>query len=314
MTHTYHFLLATAIGSALLSACAYVPSDVSTSKKDNSEAARTGVSVALGAVANPDQYWYQGKAELATYSVEQERYGQMRPAEQVMIYVSEDFSKRKQVKLDDPKAAGPDAVKVLKVNTVRRFNTGIYDYSLMQSVFTPMAGGPTMKTTTSVQDWCGHVFTQFNHDAARKGYRARDLSYFESDGDQDAVVSSEILEDGLWTEIRLDPNKIPKGRQSLVPGTFYSRLRHQAHTPQPATIALETSGTEQTLTVKYEKIDRSLSITTEAKAPYRLLRWEERDNGKVSSKGTLKALRLEPYWQQNSNQFDAMRDSLMLKN
>ena len=57
-------------------------------------------------IANAANYWYQGKAELSTYDVEQERYGEMRKAEQVNIFVTEDFSKSKQVKLDDAAAAG----------------------------------------------------------------------------------------------------------------------------------------------------------------------------------------------------------------
>jgi hypothetical protein len=266
----------------------------------------------LSPVANADNYWFQGKAELATYRVEQERYGQMRDAEQVMIFVSEELSKRKQVKLDNPDSAPDDRCMVLKINTLRRFTTGIYDYALMQSVFTPMDGTPTLKTTTSVQDWCGHVFTQINL-VGSEGYRVRDLSYFEADGDTDLKLRPALLEDELWNRMRLDPTRIPTGEQSLIPAAFYSRLRHKPHAVQPATLALSTEGNERTLRVQYKNIDRQLRITCEAAAPHRLLRWEERDNGKLSSKGTLTALRLEPYWQQNSHEFDGMRDSLKLR-
>jgi hypothetical protein len=307
-------LLLATICVACLSACTQKNSDISTAQKDAAATmGKTTSMPTLAPVAQPDQYWYQGKAELATYDVEQERYGQMRPAEQVMIFVSEDLSRSKHVKLDDPQKAGTDAVKVLKINTLRRFKTGIYDYSLMQSVFRPMDGSPTLKTTTSVQDWCGHVFTQCNYDAAKRQYRTRDLSYFESEGDADQMVAADMLEDEIWTSIRLDPNKIPKGRQMVAPGAFYTRMRHQPHTAQPATITVEEGKQERTVTLKYEQLDRQITLVTEAAAPYRLLRWEERTKGQVMSKGTLKALRLEPYWQQNSHQFDSMRDSLMLK-
>jgi hypothetical protein len=112
-------------------------------------------TVAVIAPVGFNDYWYQGKAEITAYAVEQERYGEIRKAEQVNIFVTEDFSARKQVKLDDPAAAGADRVPVLKLNTVRRYHTGIYDYSMMQSVFTPVSGDKTLKTTCSVQDWCG---------------------------------------------------------------------------------------------------------------------------------------------------------------
>ena len=80
-----------------------------------------------------NDYWYAGNAELCTYSVSQERYGEIRQAEQINIVVTEDFSDARQVKLDDPAAAGIDRIPVLKFNSIRRFHTGIYDYSIMQS-------------------------------------------------------------------------------------------------------------------------------------------------------------------------------------
>ncbi|HNE28393.1 MAG TPA: hypothetical protein PLW66_04460, partial [Saprospiraceae bacterium] len=112
-----------------------------------------------------NHYWFQGQAEIAVYEVQQDRYDSIRPAQEVMVFVTEDFSERKQVKLDAPEQAGADRVPVLKLNAIRRFHTGIYDYSLMQSVFTPLdaARHPfTLKTSTTVQDWCGQVFAQMN--------------------------------------------------------------------------------------------------------------------------------------------------------
>ena len=44
-------------------------------------------------------YWYQGKAEINTYALAQFRYGEKREAEAVLIFVTEDFSREKQVKL-----------------------------------------------------------------------------------------------------------------------------------------------------------------------------------------------------------------------
>ncbi|MEL7148626.1 MAG: hypothetical protein AAFO69_19785, partial [Bacteroidota bacterium] len=85
-----------------------------------------------------NSYWYQGKAEITSYALEQARYGEVHPGKAVMVFVTEDFSRSKQVKLDFPGRAGNDAVKVLKLNALWKFNTGIYDYSVMQSTFTPV--------------------------------------------------------------------------------------------------------------------------------------------------------------------------------
>lgn len=83
------------------------------------------------------QYWYKGKAELNAYELEQYRYGEKRDGEAVLIFVTEDFSREKQVKLDNPQRQKQDAQKVLKLNLTKKFVTGIYPYSMMLSVFTP---------------------------------------------------------------------------------------------------------------------------------------------------------------------------------
>ena len=61
-------------------------------------------------------YWYQGKAELTSYTLEQARYGEVHQGHAVLIYVTEDCSRHKQVKIDDPDAAGADRVMVMKLN------------------------------------------------------------------------------------------------------------------------------------------------------------------------------------------------------
>ena len=52
----------------------------------------------------------------------------------VLIFVTEDFSASKQVKLDRPEKVPSDAVKVLKLNATRKFNTGIYPYSILSII------------------------------------------------------------------------------------------------------------------------------------------------------------------------------------
>ena len=59
------------------------------------------------------------------------------------------------------------AFPILKLNLIKRFNTGIYDYSMMKSVFTPIPSeqqqlSKTLKVSTTRQDWCGHVYLQYN--------------------------------------------------------------------------------------------------------------------------------------------------------
>ncbi len=141
-------------------------------------------------------YWYQGEAELTSYKLEQARYGEIHEGEAVLIFVTEDFSKRKQVKLDNPAGAPDDKVSVLKLNLTKKFITGIYPYSMMSSVFTPVqrqSYPQTLKVTTSSQEWCGHTFTQLN--LQKRKYALELRSYFESEGDQSLELDGLILED-----------------------------------------------------------------------------------------------------------------------
>ncbi len=50
-------------------------------------------------------YWFQGKAELTSYDLQQARYGELHLGQAVLIFVTEDLSRQKQVKLDNPDAA-----------------------------------------------------------------------------------------------------------------------------------------------------------------------------------------------------------------
>lgn len=256
-------------------------------------------------------YWYAGVAELCSYDVVQERYGEMRQAEQVNIFVTEDLSFSKQVKLDDPANAGSDRVPVLKLNSVRRFHTGIYDYSIMQSVFTPIDGKPTLKISTSVQDWCGQVFLQQN--LTESGYRQRGFSYFETEGDQDTQLPLALLEDEIWTRLRLDPTSLPTGKLNVIPSALYARLKHKPNQAQQAEINIEQEGQESLLKLRYSGLDRSLLIRFETKSPHKILGWEELSGGKTVSKGTLKALRKSAYWGEHDNVHAPLRDSLQLQ-
>ena len=83
------------------------------------------------------QYWFQGKAEVNHYKLEQNCYGEMRKGYAVLVFVTEDFTS-KQVKADNSDCSVSGAVPVMKFTPNRKFITGIYDYANMTSVFTPL--------------------------------------------------------------------------------------------------------------------------------------------------------------------------------
>lgn len=263
-------------------------------------------------------YWNQGKAELTSYALEQARYGEVHEGRAVLVFVTEPFSRKKQVKLDNAARAGADAVEVLKLNHTRKFNTGIYPYSTMRSVFTPVTGEGTLKVTTSVQEWCGHVFMQMNRRG--QGFEGSAFSYFESEGDRTfKVPAGAYLEDDVWTKGRLNPGALPTGSVSMLPGSVYMRLLHVPVRPQAAQARLDQKGAKMTYTVRYPNLDRTLSIDFESTFPFRILGWSESHSSgfgpsrkPLKTVATRKSTIMTDYWRLNRPQDRALREQLDL--
>lgn len=262
------------------------------------------------------KYWYTGKAEINSYSLSQSRYGEPREGKAVMIFVTEDFSKSKQVKLDDPAKAGNDKISVLKLNFTKNFITGIYPYSMMQSVFTPVNRREhpnTIKTTMSTQEWCGHVFTQIN----LKGntFDIKSYSYFEQEGDMEVSITKILMEDELWNIIRLNPDDLPIGNIELIPGLFFTRLSHVELKSQLATAMKLETNSVVTYSITFPEQDRKLSIQFEKTFPHKILGWSEefKERGAVHRTiATLDKTLTTDYWTKNKNEFQYLRDSLNL--
>lgn len=260
------------------------------------------------------KYWYSGLAEMNTYNLEQIRYGEIHSGKAVLIFVSEDFSKSKQVKLDNPDSGGDDKVNVLKLNFTKNFVTGIYPYSMMFSVFTPIQyfdSPATPKVTMSAQEWCGHYFTQLNLNG--NSYDLKSFSYFESDGDMDTSVKKHLLEDEIWNLIRIDPIFLPVGEFTIIPGLFHTRLHHFKMEPMKVTGSKDATDSTTVYTLNYS--NRVLAIKFENVSPYKIISWEETlisSNGNMTTKAVLdKSMNLD-YWRKNKKEFNHLRDSLGL--
>ncbi len=302
------------------SGCSAAPATSQITDRDRAEIAPTEAWKA---------YWYRGLAEISSYTLEQARYGEIHRGEAVLIFVTEDFSAKKQVKLDRPEAAPTnDRIPILKLNLTKKFDTGIYPYSLMTSVFSPVEGRPTIKVTTSGQEWCGHVYQQLNHTPdARGGYRLRSFSYFESEVEEDRILAGAWLEDELWNRLRLDPQTLPVGKFRVIPATLFGRLHHHPLAVVEASATLdETSnpvfGSEpmRRYHVSFERPEpRTLTIYFEAALPHRILGWEEAyADGFGTPKPLLtravrkKTIELD-YWNRHNNADAPLRKELGLE-
>jgi hypothetical protein len=262
--------------------------------------------------------WYDGNAEIATYKLSQNRYGSLHNGFATLIFVTEDFSKTKQVKLDNPATAGNDKVSVLKLNFIKNFITGIYPYSVESSVFTPVDLSGTLKLSTSVQEWCGHTFTQLNR--ISNGFKLSEYSYFEDEGDQTKVLPNVLLEDELWNTIRIAPEKLPLGNIVLMRSNIAVRLQHKPVATIKGTATLSNTNFNNQEAKEYlvQFEDRSLRIYYEQNFPFTILGWQETDGsaskpGLVTNATLIKTKRL-PYWQLKNPANKSLRDSLGLFN
>ncbi len=224
-------------------------------------------------------YWYSGEAELSRFKLEQARYGQKNEGEAILIFVTEDFLTDKQVKHE--KGQGKQATNVLKLNKIKRFQTGLYDYSMMMSVFTPVKRNQyphALKITTSSQDWCGHAYLQMNNRSNQ--YHWRGFSYFQDEVHEDYKTKNAWLEDEVWTRIRLAPETLPTGTVQMLPGSLFKRLRHRKLVPEKAEIkhsayeGNEFSGKSLVAyQIHYPAIPRTLTIVYEKSFPHRIAGW-----------------------------------------
>ncbi|MFC3880591.1 hypothetical protein ACFOSV_10405 [Algoriphagus namhaensis] len=260
-------------------------------------------------------YWYQNKAEINVYALDQVRYGEIRKGEAVMIFVTEDFSTKKQVKLDNPQRSPSDARKVLKLNKTREFQTGVYPYNTMLSVFTPVyeeLNSP--KVVASVTEWCGQSFTQMNW--RNSNYNVQQFSYFESEGDQDLKINAQS-EDELWNLIRLNPDLIEEGISRLIPGLVYQRFSHVKLQVENASISkTSVNASVEEVQVEYQDLSRKLSIRYQKSFPHEILSWEESEVSSAGDTLVTKAIRKKKqmldYWNLNSKSDEELAKSLSL--
>jgi hypothetical protein len=270
--------------------------------------------------------WYAGKAELTSYVLQQARYGEIRNGEAVLIFVTEDFSSNKLVKLDKPEKTS-NKTRVLKMNMTKSFVTGIYPYSMMLSVFTPLSSDgneKTLKVTSSVQEWCGQTFSSLQ--LSGKNYNWQLHSYFEKESGQDKKLKAVLPEDELWNRIRINPSSLPQGKILLLPGLLWQRLSHVELKQEDAVLTLSKADTPakkdsgvQMYSIHYPAAKRTLQIYFQSAFPHEILGWQETyPDGFGANKKmlTTKAIRKKAiwldYWNHNTLADSTYRDTLQL--
>ena len=233
-------------------------------------------------------HWGDGRAELNGYRLVQPRYGAKRAGTAVLVFVTEDMSDSLRVKADPGRHPASDVYPVLKLNEVRDFQTGIYDYNVLTSTFARVAAGwPVAKVSFSSQEWCGHVYHQI---LPRSGRIAGTFhSYFdgEADGKDDLEMPKDgVLQDVLpillrgWKAVYLSPGE--SRSVPFLPSLLDARLNHRPLAWGRARIARAGAPVTVTVPAGAFKVDTwtvavdggaTLTYQFEAASPFRLVRW-----------------------------------------
>ncbi len=252
-------------------------------------------------------HWHDGHAELDGYRLTVSRYGEDRAGYAVMIFVTEPFSESKKVKVNDHTKNPEDTFDALKLNLIRDFQTGIYDYNTMVSVFSRTSDFEPVKISFTSAEWCGHVYTELLFDKTK--IQVQNNSYFEDESGTRIVPRPENLvsEDNLFILLRgLRGDYLKPGESKKVdylPGVFYSRLAHKTAGVVAATISRRKgnervtvpAGEFDTMVYDVSADGRNGVFHIEAAYPHRIVRWELAPDVRGELTGTK---RLQ-YWRLN---------------
>ena len=274
-------------------------------------------------------HWGDGRAELAGYALTTQRYGQSRKGVAVSIFVTEPFSKLLRVKADPGKHPKSDEFQVMKLNLIRDFPTGLYDYNVMTSAFVGIdrfgkfPAGSAAKISFSSQEWCGHAYDQLLF--GDKFIEQTSHSYFDGEADQQEKirqpengVSEDVL--FLWARGFAEPFLSPGETKNapLLLSLLDSRLHHKPLSWEDTQFSRSKDVTEITASGEKFKIHgmkaskkngKTWTFSVEEAPPHRIIKWETSD-GEIGT--LLKSDRLA-YWQMNDNRFQSEVEKLGLR-
>jgi hypothetical protein len=291
--------------------------------KQTSPAAQTPFNQAFWKI------WGDGQAELASYDLVTNRYGKPRHGTAVAIFVTETFSDSLRVKADPGKHPASDQFPVMKLNLLRNYQTGIYDYSEMLSSFAALQAvegrpaGSLTKASYSVQEWCGQQYAQvlFN----RNSLKIDSHSYFDGEADFEGNLDypeNAVSEDSLMLWARgMAPPYLKAGETATLPILASLRAHLLDHrrlewgnvklSRLSLTVTVQTpAGNFATEAMSAEwPNDRKVTFYVERKPPFRVVQWESSSGEQA---GLVKSTRAQ-YWKMNDPSGAAHLEELGLR-
>jgi len=269
-------------------------------------------------------HWGDGNAELNGYRLKQPRYGAVRDGKAVLIFVTEGFDDALRVK-DEGRGKPESAVyPVLKLNHVRDFQTGIYDYNVMTSSFVRVRHGwPVVKVSFSSQEWCGHVYDQL----VPRGGKVEQTwhSYFQAEADGQRSLelpAGAVFGDAVpmlvrgWTGewvARGESREVP-----WLPTLLDARLGHQPVAWGSARVSRSAEPRQVEVPAGRFSVDEwtvavaggpTTTWLVESESPWRIVGWSREDGEKGELLGSTRL----PYWTLNGPGGEAKLKELGLR-
>jgi hypothetical protein len=298
---------AAVIVCAFLTGCGSQPSPVpATSRSPRKPAAPAKIDAHVD--ANFWSTWGDGKAEVSAY--------QLRKGTAVAIFIAEQFSNSLRVKAEPGRHGPGDEFPVMKLNLIKDYRTGIYDYNDMLSAFISLApvnnrpAATPAKISFSSQEWSGHVFSQMLFGDQR--IRVTQHSYFDGEGDRQRDLSYPdwgTAEDTLllWARGMAEPwmkAGVPMQRL-LLTSLETSRAKHIPLAWSKGTLSVDRQSQRietraGAFDVEIRRVKRSdgtwLAIYVEKAPPKRIIKWETSEGEKAELLGSDRL----KYWELNN--------------
>ncbi|MCH2224988.1 MAG: septum formation inhibitor Maf [Crocinitomicaceae bacterium] len=260
-------------------------------------------------------YWYNNKAEITSYKLTQARYGELHEGTAVFVFVTEPFSPSSNTKADIKHV---DNVSVLKLNQTRKFTTGVYPYSIMTSTFFPFKKGDhSLKTSSSCQEWCGHTYMELRNE--KKMFEVKLNSYFEGESYSNTKMDKALLEDDIWSMIKIRNQNLPTGNLMMYPSMSYSRLAHIDYKPYNCELTILPRFNYNTYQIHYPELERTVTINYLAGGTFEIQSWTETyldgfgsDRKILTTKAEKMKTINSAYWQKNHLSDSTLRKKLNL--
>ena len=259
-------------------------------------------------------HWSDGHAEMNGYDLVQPRYGELRKGRAVLIFVKEPFSESARVKADPGRHPPGDVFDVMKLNAVKDFQTGVYDYNIMTSVFATLSArhglraGLPAKVSFSSQEWCGLLFEELRVEAS--SIQQTRNSYFDGEGSQRnklELPAGGVMIEELPILVRSIPNRFLEPGQHkrlpLLPSVERARLLHRPLAWGEGTLSLSKeaktmrvpAGAFEVYTWSAVLGGERYDYFVERKFPHRLVGWDGPDGENARLRGSTRM----KYWELN---------------